>query len=197
MMQAKLKLEIIAGYLIWISFFVYIILVVRQERQKNDDMERQEAHWQVERHETNHAFLHLLDLATAGELILGWNKEDYTAYREKRIATVKLLKELKCKQKDVEQHTCIDSICQLLTHKETMMLTLLKILENTPDAGDIFHKKIPAIALSTNKDSIIPAIPPQKDFSINTSRTKKKTFGVYSVRKKENLHMLYKRISHM
>ena len=69
MIQARLKLEIIIGYLIWLSFFVLIVYIIHDSRQKRSAMERQEVHWQGERQQTNQAFLCLLDLASTGELI--------------------------------------------------------------------------------------------------------------------------------
>ena len=61
MIQAKLKLEIIAGYLIWVFFFVLIVCIIHDSRQKRSAMERQEAHWQGERQQTNRAFFSRMD----------------------------------------------------------------------------------------------------------------------------------------
>lgn len=94
MTQAKLKLKIMAGYLVLVSCLAFIICLVHEELGKKSAMEQQETHWQGKRRETNRAFLHLLDLATTGELIAGWTEEDYAAYHEKRIATVRQLQAL-------------------------------------------------------------------------------------------------------
>lgn len=145
MIQARLKLEIITGYLIWVSFFVLIIHIVHDSWQKKSVMEQQEAHWQGERQQTNQAFLCLLDLASTGELIAGWTEEDYAAYQEKRLATVTLLQNLKAGQEDSLQRACIDSVCNLLVEKEIQMAALLQLLENMPDAGEIVHRKIPVV----------------------------------------------------
>ncbi|EKU88355.1 hypothetical protein HMPREF9447_04412 [Bacteroides oleiciplenus YIT 12058] len=45
MIWAKLKQEIIIGYLIWVSFFVLIIHIVHESWQKKSVMEQQEAYW--------------------------------------------------------------------------------------------------------------------------------------------------------
>ena len=145
MIQAKLKMEIIAGYLIWVSFSVLIVCIIHNSRQKKSLMERQEAHWQGERLQTNQAFLSLLDLASTGELIAGWTEEDYAAYREKQAAAVTLLQKLKAGQEDSLQRACIDSVCNLLIEKETQMAALLQLLDDMPDAGEIVHRKIPAV----------------------------------------------------
>lgn len=152
MIQARLKLEIIIGYLIWVSFFVLIIHIVHDSWQKKSVMEQQEAHWQGERQQTNQAFLCLLDLASTGELIAGWTEEDYATYQKKRVATVALLQNLKAGQEDSLQRACIDSVCNLLIEKETQMAALLQLLENMPDAGEIVHRKMPVVVSQNKKD---------------------------------------------
>ncbi len=91
MVQARLKLKILAGYLVLVSFFVFIIHLVHEERDKKSAMERQETHWQRERQLTNRAFAALLDLTATGELVAGWTEEDNAAYRKKRKETAALL----------------------------------------------------------------------------------------------------------
>lgn len=86
-------------------------------------MEQQESHWQGERRETNRAFLRLLDLASIGKLIAGWTEGDYAAYREKQIATVHQLQDLKPLQEDAVQRAAIDSVCNLLVEKELLELS--------------------------------------------------------------------------
>lgn len=172
MIQARLKLEIITGYLIWVSFFALIIHIVHDSWLKKSVMEQQEAHWQGERQQTNQAFLSLLDLASTGELIAGWTEEDYAAYQKKRVATVTLLQNLKAGQEDSLQRACIDSVCHLLAEKEKQMTALLQLLENMPDAGEIVHRKIPAVVLHSKKD-----VPLEKETSaIRTDEKKKKNF---------------------
>ena len=172
MIQARLKLEIIIGYLIWIFFFVLIIHIVHDSWQKKSVMELQEARWQGEKQQTNQAFLCLLELASTGELIAGWTEEDYASYQKKRVATVTLLQSLKTGQADSLQRACIDSVCSLLIEKETQMAALLLLFENMPDAGEIVHRKIPAVVSQSKKD-----VPHEKETSvIQTSEKKKNSF---------------------
>lgn len=135
MVQAKLKLEIIIGYLIWVSFLVLIVRIVRDGWQKQNAMEKQESYWQGERLKTNQAFLSLLDLTSTGELIAGWTREDYAAYRRKRVATVTLLQNLKAGQEDLHQRECIDSVCSLLAEKERQMAALLETVGERAGCG--------------------------------------------------------------
>mgnify|MGYP003179162213 CR=1 FL=1 len=145
MIQARLKLEIIVGYLIWVSFFIWIVYIIHDSGQKKSTMELMERHWQKERQQTNLAYICLLDLASTGELIAGWTEDDYAAYRKKRARTVVLLQNLRSGQEDSLQRICIDSVCNLLAEKEQQMAALLQLLENMPDAGEIVHRKIPAV----------------------------------------------------
>nr|WP_195669972.1 hybrid sensor histidine kinase/response regulator [Bacteroides intestinalis] len=172
MIQAKLKLEIIIGYLIWVSLLALIVYIVHDGWQKKSVMERQEAHWQGERQQTNRAFLCLLDLASTGELIAGWTEDDYAAYRKKQVATVTLLQELKAGQEDSLQRECIDSVCSLLAEKEKQMAALLQLLENMPDAGEIIHRKIPVAVSQSKKDIFQQTETP----AIQTVEKKKKSF---------------------
>lgn len=187
MIQARLKLEIIIGYLIWVSFFVLIIHIVHDSWQKKSVMEQQEAHWQGERQETNRAFLCLLDLASTGELIAGWTEEDYAAYQEKRVATVTLLQNLKTVQEDSLQRACIDSVCHLLIEKETQMAALLQLLENMPDAGEIVHRKIPVVVSQNIKDVSFE----KETSATRTGEKKKKNF--WSLFRKQEKKSAYAR----
>ena len=153
MIQAKLKLKIMAGYLVLISCLAFIICFVHEERGKKSSMERQELRWQGERGLTNRTFIGLLDLTATGELVAGWTKEDYDVYCKKRMEVTALLQELKLKQEDTKQRNCIDSVCNLLAEKEMQMATLLQLLENMPDAGEMVRKKIPAIAWQSRRQT--------------------------------------------
>ena len=185
MIQARLKLEIIVGYLIWVSFFVWIVYIIHDSRQKKSAMDRQEAHWQGERQATNRAFLGLLDLASTGELIADWTEDDYAAYQKKREATVTLLQNLKSGQEDSSQRACIDSVCSLLVEKETRMAELLQLLENMPDAGEIVHRKIPAAVPQSKKNVSGKEEAP----AIQTGEKKKKSFwGIFRKREKKSAY---------
>ena len=185
MIQARLKLEIIVGYLIWVSFFVWIVYIIHDSRQKKSAMDRQEAHWQGERQATNRAFLGLLDLASTGELIADWTEDDYAAYQKKREATVTLLQNLKSGQEDSSQRACIDSVCSLLVEKETRMAELLQLLENMPDAGEIVHRKIPAAVPQSRKNVSGKEEAP----AIQTGEKKKKSFwGIFRKREKKSAY---------
>ena len=172
MIQARLKLEIIIGYLIWLSFFVLIVYIIHDSRQKRSTMERQEVHWQGERQQTNQAFLCLLDLASIGELIDGWTEEDYATYQKKCAATVTLLQKLKAGQEDNLQQTCIDSVCNLLIEKEIQMEKLLQLLNEMPDVREIVHRKIPAVSSLSKEQNIQP----DKASVIQTGEKQKKNF---------------------
>ena len=185
MVQAKLKLEIIIGYLIWVFFLVLIVHIVRDGWQKKNVMEQQESHWQGERQKTSRAFLHLLDLASTGELIAGWTVGDYAAYREKLIATVHQLQDLKAGQEDRLQRECIDSVCSLLAEKEKQMVALLQLLENMPDAGEMVRRKIPAAVSQSKKD-----ITREKETSATGSGEKKKK-GFWDIFRKQEKKSAY------
>lgn len=185
MIQAKLKLEIIAGYLVWFSFFIAIIYIIYQERRNKSAMEQQETHWQGKRRETNRAFLHLLDLATTGELIAGWTEEDYAAYHEKRIATVRQLQALAPLQEDAAQRASIDSVCNLLVEKERLMSALLSTLEDMPDVEEIVHRKIPAHLPKSREETTTQPVQRNDEPAEPATPKKKKSFWDFLSRKKE------------
>lgn len=181
MIQAKLKIEILAGYLVLVSCFVFIICLVHEEREKKSAMERQELHWQGERGLTDRTFIGLLDLTATGELVAGWTREDYAAYRKKRTEVTALLQELKMKQEDTEQRNCIDSVCSLLAEKERQMTAILALLENMPDAGEMIRRKIPAIVWQTTKQPSPAATTPAE----TPATEKKKSFWGFLKKKEE------------
>lgn len=181
MIQAKLKLEIMAGYLVLVSCLAFIICLVHKEREKKSAMERQELHWQGERGLTDRTFIGLIDLTATGELVAGWTREDYAAYRKKRTEVTALLQELKMKQEDTEQRNCIDSVCSLLAEKERQMTAILALLENMPDAGEMIRRKIPAIVWQTTKQPSPAATTPAE----TPATEKKKSFWGFLKKKEE------------
>lgn len=155
-----------------VSFFVFIIYLFHEERDKKSVMERQEIRWLGERQLTNRAFASLLDLTATGELVAGWTEDDHAAYRKKRTATTLLLQELKAGQADKLQRECLDSICTLLAEKERQMAALLHLLDNVPDAGEIVRRKIPAAISQNGRD-----LPQQTETpAVRTDERKRKRF---------------------
>lgn len=185
MVQAKLKLKIMAGYLVLVFCLAFIIRLVHEELGKKSAMEQQETHWQGERRETNRAFLHLLDLAITGELITGWTEDDYAAYREKRIATVHQLQDLKPLQENAVQRAAIDSVCNLLVEKERLLSALLSTLEDTPDVEEIVHRKIPALLPKSMKEMNAQPLLSNDGPAAPATPKKKKNFWGFLSRKKE------------
>ena len=191
MIQAKLKLEIIAGYLLLVSFFAFIVYLVHEERERTSAMKQQELHWQKERQLTNRAFVQLLDLTATGELVAGWTEDDYVTYRNKHMEVSRLLQELKMMQEDMEQQMCVDSVCILLVEKERQMAAILNLLENMPDAGDIIRKKyqLSSVRLDNGNKSKFLRIKRQ----LNPYLLKRKNMdsGGSSERKRKNQFMPY------
>lgn len=185
MVQAKLKLKIMAGYFVLVFCLAFIIRLVHEELGKKSAMEQQETHWQGERRETNRAFLHLLDLAITGELITGWTEDDYAAYREKRIATVHQLQDLKPLQENAVQRAAIDSVCNLLVEKDRLMSALLSTLEDTPDVEEIVHRKIPALLPKSMKEMTAQPLLSNDEPAAPAPPKKKKNFWGFLSRKKE------------
>ena len=185
MIQAKLKLEIIAGYLLLVSFFACIIYLIHEEREKKSSIECQEMHWQEEQRLTNQTFIKMLNLATTGELIAGWTEEDYTAYQNKCMEVISLLQKLKMNQEDMEQRACIDSVCGLLTEKERQMAALLHQIEDMPNAGEIIHKKIPAIVRKTRQQSKGQTSPMAAPTELLPTKKKKNNFWSFFKKKEE------------
>ena len=185
MVQAKLKLKIMAGYFVLVFCLAFIIRLVHEELEKKSAMEQQETHWQGERRETNRAFLHLLDLAITGELITGWTEDDYAAYREKRIATVHQLQDLKPLQENAVQRAAIDSVCNLLVERERLMSALLSTLEDTPDVEEIVHRKIPALLPKSMEEMTAQPLQSNDGPAAPAPPKKKKNFWGFLSRKKE------------
>lgn len=192
MIQAKLKLEIMAGYLVLVSCLAFIICLVYEERGKKSAMERQELHWQGERGLTDRTFIGLIDLTATGELVAGWTEKDYADYRKKRMEVDSLLQALKAKQEDEAQRACIDSVCALLAEKERQMATILDLLENMPDAGEIIKKKMPAILsqtirqpLSAGKDNNIPQSAEKKKNNFWGFLKKKREKSAYALQREQ------------
>lgn len=188
MIQAKLKLKIMAGYLVLISCLGFIICFVHEEWEKKSVMEWQELRWQGERGLTNRTFIGLLDLTATGELVAGWTKEDYDAYCKKRMEVTALLQELKLKQENTEQQNCIDSVCSLLEEKERQMAAILGLLESMPDAGEMVRRKIPAIVWQTQERTS-----PLAASSADPPITEKKKKNIWSFLKKKEEKSAYAR----
>lgn len=189
MIQAKLKLEIIIGYLLLVSFFAFIIYLVYEEREKKSAMERQELCWLGEQQLTNQTFVGLLNLTATSELVAGWTSKDYATYQKKRVEVTRLLQKLKIMQEDYNQQFCIDSVCILLVEKERQMATILDLLGNMPDVGKIVRKKIPTIIQQTQQRKQEQT--PPFETTVNPLSTDKKGHGFWSFFRKKGVKSAY------
>lgn len=187
---SKLKLEIVAGYLLLAFILLFILYLVYKEREEKNAMERQEIYWRKEREMTNLTLIQLLDLAAMGELVSGWTLDDYTAYQKKRMKVTALLQNLKNKQEDNQQRKCINSICTLLIEKERLMVTLSNLLENTPDVGEMVHRKIPDIIQPTRQQKIHPHTVTTLTVSHDTKKNKNSFWNFLKKKKKKSTYAL-------
>lgn len=185
MIQAKLKLEIIGGYFLLMSFLACIIYLIHEEREKKNSMEYQEMRWLEEQRLTNQTFVKMLNLATTGELIAGWTKEDYTVYQNKCMEVISLLQKLKMNQKDMDQRACIDSVCYLLTEKERQMAALFHQIEDMPNTEKIVHEKMPAIVWKTHQRSKEQTLPMAAPAELPPTPKKKNNFWNFFKKKEE------------
>ena len=181
-----LKIKIFSGYIILMFLLVLTICFFRKEQMKRNCLQQDEQELLHFWHMTGEAYAGLLDLATYGETVSVWDKNDRSTYQKRRDEVCGTLQSLKQYVHTSEQRVRIDSLCLLLERKGQLLDTVMHTFSRFRSVGEIISRKIPMIASRARDDRTLVGVKeeiPKKSFWSFLKRKKRKS--VYSEQKEK------------
>lgn len=152
----SLRLKIAVGYGLLVLLFGAVVWIVWSSKQQLVRLNRTEQTIQEKRKTVNRTFEQLLDLSFSDDLLLSGDTAALSAYRDKRLAAVATLGELKTYYSSAAQQSRIDSVCIFLEQNEAHLYKVLETLSAQDATEEMFYQRIPYIASQVKKESAAP-----------------------------------------
>lgn len=141
----SLQTKIIVGYLILLAVIGSMIAILLHEREKMHDIADGTAAIREIRNEVNAIRRHIVGIALLGESAIGWDREDFSAYRERRLHIDSLLERMKDNSLDLVNPEQIDSLRWLLAEKENHLYHLIEAFQKQRSSDSLLYNRLPEI----------------------------------------------------
>lgn len=149
-MKLLLQHKIFVGYFLLMAIIGSMVAIVLHERSRVRKIEDESIAIFQTQHHINTAHRYVTTLATYGESVIVWNKEDSLSYRERRMRTDSLLQILNIRCSDFIQPHQIDSLRTLLATKEEHLFQLMEAFQQQKKADSLLLNKQSIIALQVS-----------------------------------------------
>lgn len=149
---------IAAGYLLMSLLAVGIVYLWFYEWQELEALEAENRRINGFRREVYHVYGEMTELSLLGESVLEWENKDLELYHVRRTAVDSLL----CRFKSVYPAERIDSVCHLLESKETLLRSIVEVLDEQESLNRRIAKRVPVIAARSAQEQ--PKKPKRKGF---------------------------------
>jgi len=140
-----LQTKIIAGYLILLAVIGSMIAILLHERKKMHDIADGTAEIREIRNEVNAIRRHIVGIALLGESAIGWDSEDFSAYRNRRLHIDSLLERMKDNGLDLVSHEQIDTLRRLLEEKESRLYHLTTVFQEQRTSDSLLYNRLPEV----------------------------------------------------
>lgn len=153
-----LRTLIAAGYLLMCLLTVGIMYLWFYEWQKIEKLEAENQRINAFRQEVHLVYGEMTGLFLLGESVLEWKNEDKDHYHAQRIAMDSLL----CRFKTMYPVERIDSVRHLLESKETLLRSIVKVMDEQERLNQRIAERVPIIAAKSAQEQ--PKKPKRKGF---------------------------------
>ena len=140
-----MQTKIIAGYLILLAVIGSMIAILLHERKKMHDIANGTAEIREIRNEVNAIRRHIVGIALLGESAIGWDNEDFSAYRNRRLHIDSLLERMKDNGLDLVSHEQIDTLRRLLEEKESRLYHLTTVFQEQRTSDSLLYNRLPEV----------------------------------------------------
>lgn len=140
-----MQTKIIAGYLILLAVIGSMIAILLHERKKMHDIADGTAEIREIRNEVNAIRRHIVGIALLGESAIGWDSEDFSAYRNRRLHIDSLLERMKDNGLDLVSHEQIDTLRRLLEEKESRLYHLTTVFQEQRTSDSLLYNRLPEV----------------------------------------------------
>lgn len=118
MMQQKLRMRILFGYIILVTVIGSMAVILIHEHKRMQETKLESTEIRKIRQKINTAHMHITGLVMLGESVISWEETDYLYYHVQRMQTDSLLQSLKSFCKDFIHSEQIDTLRIILQNKE-------------------------------------------------------------------------------
>lgn len=141
----SLQTKIIAGYLILLGVIGSMIAILLHERKKLHDIANGTKEIREVRNEVNAIRRHIVGIALLGESAIGWDGEDFSTYRNRRLHIDSLLERMKDNSLDLVSHEQIDTLRRLLEEKEKHLYNLTAVFQEQKSSDSLLYNRLPEV----------------------------------------------------
>lgn len=144
--KITLQSKLFAGHLILVVVIVSMAAILLHEQYRRKEIEAESTEI---RHVSRHidtAHRRITELATMGESVVGWDEEEYRAYRTRRLSVDSLLQSLKRHCGSFVSPGQIDTLRHLLEEKEAHLLHIMETIDKRDEVDSLLITQLPEVA---------------------------------------------------
>ena len=149
-MKLLLQHKIVAGYLLLMAVIGCMVAIVLHERNRVRKIENESIAIFQTQHHINTAHRYVTTLATYGESVIVWNKEDSLSYRDRRMRTDSLLQILSIRCRDFIHPDQIDSLRTLLVAKEEHLFQIMGAFQQQKKMDSLLFSRQHVVTLQVS-----------------------------------------------
>lgn len=142
-MKILLQHKILLGYVGFMAIIGSMVAIVLHERNRVRRIENESIAIFQTQNNINTAHRYVTALATYGESVIIWSKEDSLSYRERRMRTDSLLQLMSIQCGDFIQPNQIDSLRTLLVIKEEHLFQIMKAFQQQKKTDSLLLNQQP------------------------------------------------------
>ncbi len=149
-MKLLLQHKIFVGYFFLMAIIGSMVAIVLHERNRVRKIEDESIAIFQTQHHINTAHRYVTTLATYGESVIVWNKEDSLSYRERRMRTDSLLQILSIRCRDFIHPDQIDSLRTLLVAKEEHLFQIMGAFQQQKKMDSLLFSRQHVVTLQVS-----------------------------------------------
>lgn len=146
MMQQKLRMRILFGYIILVTVIGSMAVILIHEHKRMQETKLESTEIRKIRQKINTAHMHITGLVMLGESVISWEETDYLYYHVQRMQTDSLLQSLKSFCKDFIHSVQIDTLRIILQNKEEHLRHAMLMFEQQKKNDSLLVNHLPEVA---------------------------------------------------
>lgn len=181
--------KILFGYIILLAVIGSMAAILLHERTRIREIAAESDELRTVGQSITTAHRYITELATQGESVIGWDEEDFRAYRAQRLRLDSLLLALRRECVRFVRPEQVDTLRMLLAAKETHLLRIMRSVRQREEMDSLIARRLPTAVASAVK----PRIEVRRKKGIAGFFGKKDTIRVFPP--SNNLHALNSQIA--
>lgn len=143
MITITLQNKILSGYIVILIVVGCMSFILFYERSRVRNIENEYSEIVRIRHHIHTAHQDITELATLGESVMAWEREDYQEYHNRRLLVDSLLQTLESECGEMVQTGAVDTLRYLLADKEYHLLHIMQVFHGQEKADSLLARQLP------------------------------------------------------